>query len=95
MASEGTTGLLRALASEHRLAILCRLEHGERSAGDLVQTIEPSQSALSQHLAHLRNPGIVSIRREGVAIFHQVADQDALALATALSAVVVKRRETD
>lgn len=88
-------GLLRALASEQRLAILCLLEHGERSVSDLVQTIELSQSALSQHLARLRNAGIVSTRREGVAIFYQVADRDALALAKALSALVVKRRDAD
>ena len=95
MASEGATGLLRVLASEQRLAILCLLEHGERSVSDLVRTIDLSQSALSQHLARLRNAGIVSTRRDGVAIFYRVADHDALALAKALSALVLKRRETD
>ena len=98
MVSEGTgdaTGLLWALASEHRLRILCLLEQGERSVSDLAQHIDLSQSALSQHLARLRKARIVSTRREGVTIFYRVADHDALALAKALSALVAKRRGGD
>jgi DNA-binding transcriptional ArsR family regulator len=95
MASEGTgkgTGLLWALASEHRLQILGLLEQGERSVSDLARHIDLSQSALSQHLARLRKARIVSTRREGVTIFYRVADLDALALAKALSELVAKRR---
>ena len=95
MASEGTgdaTGLLWALASEHRLQILGLLEQGERSVSDLAQHIDLSQSALSQHLARLRKARIVSTRREGVTIFYRVADQVALALAKVLSELVAKRR---
>ena len=96
MASDGTedaTGLLWALASEHRLRIFCFLEHGERSVSDLAQQIDLSQSALSQHLARPRKARTVSTRREGVTIFYRVADQDALA--KALSALVVMRRGGD
>jgi len=95
MASESaqdTTDLLWALANEHRLRILCLLEGGERSVGDLAQHLGLSQSSLSQHLARLRKAGIVATRREGVTIFYRIADQDALALAKALSAIVAKRR---
>jgi DNA-binding transcriptional ArsR family regulator len=95
MASEETadaTGLLWALASEHRLQILGLLEQGERSVSDLAQHIDLSQSALSQHLARLRKARVVSTRREGVTIYYRVADHDALALAKALSALVAKRR---
>jgi DNA-binding transcriptional ArsR family regulator len=95
MASEGTrdaTALLWALASEHRLRILCLLEQGERSVSDLAQNVDLSQSALSQHLARLRKVRIVSTRREGVNIFYRIADRDALALAKSLSALVAKRR---
>jgi len=95
MASEGaknTTELLWALASEHRLRVICLLEAGERSVSDLAQHLDLSQSSLSQHLARLRKAGIVATRREGVTIFYRIADQDALALAKALSAIVAKRR---
>ena len=95
MASESakdTTDLLWALANEHRLRILCLLEGGERSVSDLGQHLDLSQSALSQHLARLRKAGIVATRREGVTIFYRIADQDALALAKALSGLVAKRR---
>ena len=95
MASEETadaTGLLGALANEHRLQILCLLGQGENSVSDLARHVALSQSALSQHLARLRKSGVVSTRREGVTIFYKVADQDALVLAKALSALVEKRR---
>ena len=98
MASEGpgdATGLLWALASEHRLQILGLLEQGDRSVSDLVQHIDLSRSTLSQHLAPLRKAGIVSTHREGVTIFYRVAGHDALALAKALSALVAKRRGGD
>ena len=84
--------LLIALASEHRLRILCLLEGGERSVGDLAQHLDLSQSALSQHLKRLRAAGVVATRREAVTIYYRIADQDALALAKALSAVIAKRR---
>jgi len=95
MASEHTkdaAGLLRALASECRLRILCLLENGERSVSELAKHLDLSQSSLSQHLARLRNGGIVTTRRDGVTIFYRIADQDALSLAKALSVIVAKRR---
>ena len=84
--------LLTALASEHRLRILCLLEPGERSVSDLAQHLDLSQSSLSQHLARLRNAGVGATRREGVTIFYRVADRDALVLAKALSGLVARRR---
>lgn len=96
MAGDGltdATGLLTALASEHRLRILCLLEPGERAVSDLAQHLDLSQSSLSQHLARLRRAGVVATRREGVTIFYRVADSEVLVLAKALSGLVAKRRE--
>lgn len=56
--------LLKALANEKRLQILCLLTSGERSVGDLNALLDLSQSALSQHLAVLREEGLVQTRRE-------------------------------
>lgn len=62
--------LLRALANEHRLLILCQLAGGERGVGELVAAAGLSQSAVSQHLARLRQDGLVTTRRDGQAIFY-------------------------
>lgn len=70
--------LLRSLANERRLMILCQLVEGELSVGALQPRVGLSQSALSQHLALLREEGVVATRREGQSIFYRVADPAAL-----------------
>lgn len=67
--------LLRALANERRLLILCKLvEAGEANVSSLATTLGLSQSALSQHLAVLREEGIVAFRRESQTLWYRVAD---------------------
>ena len=70
--------LLRALANERRLAILCRLSGGELSVGELHKHVGLSQSALSQHLARLRDDDLVATRKEGQAVFYRIADPAAV-----------------
>ena len=70
--------LLRTLANERRLMILCQLVDGEMSVGALQPRVGLSQSALSQHLALLREEGVVATRRAGQSIFYRVADPAAL-----------------
>jgi DNA-binding transcriptional ArsR family regulator len=62
--------LLKALANRHRLLVLCELHGGEKSVGELQEAVGLSQSALSQHLAWLREDGIVSTRREAQTIHY-------------------------
>lgn len=70
--------LLRLLANEKRLLILCHLiARGEMSVGALVGAVGLSQSALSQHLAKLRDDGLVAFRRQSQTIFYRVADPKA------------------
>lgn len=71
-------GLMRVLANEHRLMILCRLGAGELSVGALLDGTVLSQSSLSQHLARLRAEGLVTTRREGTTVFYRIADPAAL-----------------
>ena len=59
--------LLKALANEHRLAILCELHMGERSVSALQEAVGLGQSALSQHLARLRQDSLVVTRRQAPA----------------------------
>ena len=67
--------ILRALANERRLMILCRLvEWGEATVGSLAEAVGLSQSALSQHLAKMREEGIVTYRRESQTLWYRIAD---------------------
>ncbi|MEZ5971760.1 MAG: metalloregulator ArsR/SmtB family transcription factor [Hyphomonadaceae bacterium] len=66
--------LLKALAHEARLMVLCQLLDGEHSAGALQESSGLSQSALSQHLARLREEGLVSTRRDAQTIYYRLAD---------------------
>ena len=70
--------LLKGLANESRLMIMCVLSEGEVSVGQLNQRIQLSQSALSQHLAVLRDQGLVQTRRESQTIYYRPADTAAL-----------------
>jgi ArsR family transcriptional regulator len=68
-------GLLGALANERRLMILCRLvEWGEGNVGALADAVGLSQSALSQHLARMRQEGLVAFRRDGQTLWYRIAD---------------------
>ena len=77
--------LLRVLGNERRLMILCQLAEGERSVGQLLLLVGLSQSALSQHLAKLREDGIVATRRESQMIFYRIIDPAALRVITTLA----------
>jgi ArsR family transcriptional regulator len=67
--------VLRALANERRLMILCKLvEWGEANVNTLAEAVGLSQSALSQHLAKMRDEGIVAFRRESQTIWYRIAD---------------------
>ncbi len=66
--------LLKALAHEARLMVLCQLLEGEHAAGALQEASGLSQSALSQHLAKLRDEGLVETRREAQTIYYRLAD---------------------
>lgn len=74
-------GLMELLASQPRLMVLCRLaEQGEVSVGALADSLDLSQSALSQHLARLRAEGLVATRRDGQRIHYRINDPRLLTL---------------
>lgn len=72
--SEEAATLLLLLANPHRLQILCALLEGERSVSSLATVVDLSQSALSQHLAKLREAAVVKTRREAQSIYYSIAD---------------------
>lgn len=65
--------LMKALGNESRLMILCLLAEGERSVGEINDTVALSQSALSQQLGRLREQGLVATRREAQTIYYSLA----------------------
>ena len=73
-------GLLKALSNERRLMIVCSLYEGEMSVSALEKHIGISQSALSQHLAKLRNDGLVQTRRDAQTIYYSLNSQAANAM---------------
>ncbi len=86
--------LLRSMANENRLMILCRLGDGERAVGDLHADFDLSQSALSQHLAVLRQQGLVDTRRDGQTIYYRIADPSALKVIETLMSIFCPEMET-
>ena len=85
--------LLRALAHEARLMVLCQLLEGEHSVGALQEGSGLSQSALSQHLAKLRDEGLVSTRREAQSIYYRLADEKAARVLDALASIYCPPRK--
>ena len=69
-------GVMRALANERRLMILCKLvEWGEGNVTSLAEAVGLSQSALSQHLGKMRDESLVAFRREGQTLWYRIADR--------------------
>lgn len=79
--------LLRSIANEQRLLILCHLVEGELGVGALQARLELSQSALSQHLAVLREAGLVQARRDGLQVFYAILPGPAQQVMATLHAI--------
>lgn len=82
--SSRAAALLKILANEKRLMIVCVLSRGEKNVGELEQVVGLSQSALSQHLARLRRDGIVVTRRDAQTIYYSIKNQIVLKLLAGL-----------
>jgi len=73
--------LLKVMANDRRLVVLCELANaGERSVRELEAVSGLSQSALSQHLAKMRQHGIVQTRRSAQTIYYSLASREAAIL---------------
>lgn len=80
-------GLLKAMSNASRLVILCQLAEGERSVGELEESVGLSQSGISQHLAILRREHVVKYRREGQTVYYSLASDEVIALMSTLHKV--------
>nr|WP_240664439.1 metalloregulator ArsR/SmtB family transcription factor [Sinirhodobacter ferrireducens] len=76
--AQEASNLLKALAHEGRLMIMCHLSSGEKTVTELENLLESRQAAVSQQLARLRLEGLVTCRREGKAIYYSLSDPKAI-----------------
>lgn len=76
--------LLKQLANANRLMVLCHLVSGEKTVGELAEVVGLSQSALSQHLAKLRDAGLVSSDKRGLSVYYRICSMEAQALLSVL-----------
>lgn len=85
--AQAAANLLKALANENRLMILCSLIDGEISVGDLNARVPLSQSALSQHLASLRDAGLVATRKEAQTVYYRLEGTAAVRVLEVLQSI--------
>ncbi len=85
--AQAAAGLLKALANENRLMIMCTLIGGEMSVGELNERVPLSQSALSQHLASLREAGLVSTRKEAQTVYYRLEGNEATQVIAVLQSI--------
>lgn len=78
--------LLKVLANQDRLLLMCQLSQGQLCVSDLEAQLGIRQPTLSQQLGVLRESGLVTTRREGKSIFYSIASQEALAVMAVLHA---------
>jgi len=71
---------LKAIAHPLRLKILCVLGSGEECVQDIVEAVGTSQSNISQHLAILRDKGVLQTRKDANRVFYRVCDERTLQL---------------
>ena len=76
--------LLKQLANANRLMVLCHLVMGEQTVGDLSMAVGISQSALSQHLAKMREAGLVEAQKRGQMVYYRLSSMEAQALLSVL-----------
>jgi len=76
---------LKAIGNARRLMLLCKLvEHGEMTVTELARDVGLSQSACSQHLAKMREEGLVAFRRESQTLWYRLGDPRVEMLLTTL-----------
>ncbi len=81
------SNLMKALSSETRLLLLCRMSEGEVSVKELAEILEMRPSSVSQQLALLRKDGLVKTRRDGQLIYYSLDGDEAKQVISVLYAL--------
>ena len=77
---EEVSALLKSISHPLRLAILCQLQDGAKTVGELQKEVKTTHANVSQHLTILRNQGIVSSRKEANFIYNRISHERVLVL---------------
>ena len=82
--------MLKQLAHAGRLMILCSLTEGEKTVGQLIELVDLSQSAVSQHLAKLREAELVESDKRGQMVYYRIRSEEAQAILSTLYLIYCK-----
>ena len=77
---EAMSKLLKSMSHPIRLKILCLLQEGEMSVGDIRAEVKTTNANVSQHLNILRNQGIIDYRKDANFIYNKITDPRILQL---------------
>ena len=83
-------GMLKILANEDRLLILCQLSQGDKNVGELKEILGIQQPTLSQQLTVLRTEGLVTTQRRGKYIYYSLASEEATEIIKTLFSLYCK-----
>ena len=86
--------ICQTLAHPRRLEVIDRLRSGEMSVTDLAQALQISQPNVSQHLALMKQKGIVTARREGLNVYYRLASLKIVKACELMREVLVDDLET-
>jgi len=92
--ADEVAALLSILGNTKRLLIMCHLREGEMSVGRIADCVNLSQSALSQHLAKLRQQNLVQTRRDKQTIYYSFSSPVARNLLSAIDTLFEETRAT-
>lgn len=82
--------MLKLLANAKRLMILCHLVKGRKSVGELADLVGLSSSALSQHLAKMRDLNMVEADKQGQMVYYQISNPEVEAILSTLYLIYCK-----
>ena len=87
--------ICKIFTSPKRLEIIDNLREGERSVSQLSESLKTSQSNVSQHLAILREKGVIAPRKEGSTTYYRIANPKILDACRLMREVLFERLEKD
>ncbi len=93
--AEEAAKLLKSMSHPSRLMVLCQLIKGERTVSELNRAVPLSQSALSQHLANLRQADLVGTRRESQVIYYRLKSRAVLEILEVLNTIYCKKKDKE
>lgn len=91
--ADRVAGFLKGLGNPQRLLVLCWLAEGEKNVTELTDLTGVPQTSMSQHLARLKEEGIVAVRRDHRNLYYRIDNPAALELMQVLRRHFCQRTE--